>query len=87
MPSSIPGMTVDEYLKEEMERSREAGRLFEAEGWDVKPQGSEDDFIISFTYEEKDNQQKRAEWRVNIKSNSFQAQNELAKMVYNRQTP
>lgn len=84
MPSSTPGMTVDQYLADEMEKSRQAGRLLEAEGWSMEPINGGSEFLIAFTYEEKDVGQKRAQWRVNPARNSFRAENELAKAVYNK---
>ncbi len=84
MPSSTPGMTVEQYLDDEMEKSREAGRLLEAEGWSMEPTNGGGEFIISFTYEERDAGQKRAQWRVNPAKNSFRAENELAKAVYDK---
>ncbi|MEW6206857.1 MAG: hypothetical protein AB1631_00715 [Acidobacteriota bacterium] len=83
MPSSLAGMTVDEYLADEMEKCRASGRLLEAEGWSVKQiEGGE--FLIRFSYEVKDEGQKRAEWRVNPARNSFRAETELAKAIYNK---
>jgi hypothetical protein len=86
MPASIPGLSIDEYLNEEMEKSREAGRLAEAEGWSITPLQNEDEFLISFSYEEKDQQQKKAEWRVNVRRNIYQAQNEMAKKIHSPAT-
>jgi hypothetical protein len=83
MPSSRPGVTVDEFLNEELEKVRAAGRLREAEGWGVTPGQTEGEFLISFSYEEQDAEQKRAEWIVNPARNIIHAQNEMAKLVYN----
>lgn len=84
MPSSTPGMTVDQYLVDEMDKSRKDGRLLEAEGWGIQQTNNSSEFLISFTYEEKDVGQKRAEWRVNPAKNSFRAENELAKAIYDK---
>ena len=83
MPSSTPGLTVDQYLIDELEKCRQSGRLLEAEGWSTE-QLSGGEFLIRFSYEEKEEGQKRAEWRVNPAKNSFRAENELARAVYNK---
>jgi hypothetical protein len=84
LPSSTPGMTVDQYLVDEMEKCRQNGRLLEAEGWGIQPTNNSGEFLIAFTYEEKEVGQRRAEWRVNPAKNSFRAENELAKAVYDK---
>lgn len=83
MESSTPGMTVDEYLTDDLEKCRQSGRLLEAEGWSME-QISGGEFLIRFSYEDKDEGQKRAEWRVNPARNSFRAETELAKAVYDK---
>lgn len=82
-PSSEAGLTLDERLAKEVEKSREAGTLVEAEGWDVKPL-EETRFAVVFSYEEKGNLQRRAEWNVDIASNTFTPVTELAAALSRR---
>jgi hypothetical protein len=80
MASKQYGMTVEDYLDEEVNKSREAGRLLEKEGWQVKLLESKQ-FLVSFSYEEKDKQRQRAEWKVDLNNNSLEPQTDLAKDV------
>ena len=54
LPSSESGKTIDQYLKQKVRDSRDAGRLRESEGWNVK-QLAGNLFLVTFTYEEKGN--------------------------------
>jgi hypothetical protein len=78
--SNQPWMTVEESLKNEVEKSRKAGRLAEAEGWDVQS-GERGEFAVVFTFQEKNNKQ-RAEWLVNPLAETFIPQTDLATMIY-----
>lgn len=80
MESKQSGMTVEDLLNEEVNKSRDAGRLLEQEGWQVKSLESKQ-FIVSFSFEEKDKQQQRAEWKVDLNNNSFEPQTDLAKDI------
>ena len=82
LPSSREGLSVEEFLKQEVEKARDSGRLLEPEGWDVKPvEGAK--FMVAFTFQLKDKQQ-RAEWDVDIAENTFVPKTDLAAAVYNK---
>lgn len=80
MASNQPGLSVEEVLIEEVNKSRDAGRLVEQEGWQVQTLDSKQ-FIVSFSFEEKDKQLLRAEWKVDLNNNSFEPQTDLAKEI------
>jgi hypothetical protein len=83
MPSSQDGLTVEEFLEQEVKKSRQAGRLVEAEGWSVRLI-DESKALISFSYEEKDQKQIRAEWIADLKSKTFAPQTDLAAASYKK---
>jgi hypothetical protein len=80
-PSNSAGMTVEECLEMEVASSRKKGRLAEAEGWGVK-QIEETGLLISFTFEEHDNLQQRAEWIYDFAENKYTPRTDLAASVY-----
>jgi hypothetical protein len=75
-----PWMNVDQALENEVEKSRNAGRLKEAEGWDVRS-ADNGDFTVSFTFQEKDKKQV-ATWLVNPMAGTFVPQTDLALLIY-----
>lgn len=79
-PSNHSWLTVEESLENEVEKSQKEGRLVEAEGWDVR-QTEDGSFLISFTFQEKDNRQQRAVWNVNPMTNSLVPQTDLAEFI------
>jgi len=82
LPSSREGLSVEDFLKEEVEKARNSDLLLESEGWDVKPvEGAK--FIVAFTFQLKDKQQ-RAEWAVDIAENTFVPKTDLAAAVYKK---
>jgi hypothetical protein len=81
LPSSEEGKSIEDYLDQKVEESRDAGRLLEAEGWNVSPLEGRH-FLVSFSFEEKGKQKYRAEWEVNLASNTIIARNDLAAKVY-----
>ena len=74
-------MTVEQSLENEVEKSRNAGHLTEAEGWDVRSD-ERGDFAVSFTFQEKDSKHQRAVWLVNPLSDTFTPQTDLAALIY-----
>jgi hypothetical protein len=84
-PSSQDGLNVDALLTQEIERSRRVGNLLSFQGWTIRPlDGSKSKLLISFSFEETDNIQKRAEWVADLVHNTFTPQTELAMAVYKR---
>lgn len=78
--SNQPWMTVEESLENEVEKSRSAGRLAEAEGWDVR--SIEEGFLVSFTFQEKDSRTQSATWLVNPLSETYLPQTDLAWLIF-----
>jgi hypothetical protein len=84
-PSSQDGLNVDALLTQEMEKSRRVGNLRSYQGWTIRPfGGSRTKLIISFSFEETDNIQQRAEWVADLVHNTFTPQTDLAMAVYKR---
>jgi hypothetical protein len=73
-------MTVGQSMENEVERSRKAGRLAEAEGWDVRS-AERGEFAVTFSFQEKGNKQ-RAVWLVNPLAETFVPQTDLAAFIY-----
>lgn len=84
-PSSQSGLSVDDYLKQHLEKSRRVGNLLNYQGWTVSPvRGSKTKLLIAFTYEERDNTQQRAEWVADVANNTYTPQTELAVEAYKK---
>jgi hypothetical protein len=82
-PSTKEGMSVDDYLTAQLEKSRRVGNLLKYQGWTVKAiTGSRMKVVFAFTYEEKDNSEQRAEWIADLSNDTFTPQTELAAAVY-----
>jgi hypothetical protein len=83
LPSNQTGQTIEEYLDQRVELSRDEGRLLEAQGWDARPLANKQ-FLVTFTFEERGNLHYRAEWQVDLASNRVTPKNELAAKVYKK---
>ena len=84
-PSSQSGLSVEDYLTQQLEKSRRVGNLLNYQGWTISPvKGSKTKLLIAFTYEERDNTQQRAEWVVDVANNTYTPQTELAVEAYKR---
>jgi len=84
-PSSQKGLSVDDLLTHELEKSRRVGNLLRYQGWTMKPvNGSKTKLLISFSFEETDNTQKRAEWVADLAQDTFTPQTALAMAVYRK---
>ncbi|HVG20192.1 MAG TPA: hypothetical protein VNI02_14175 [Blastocatellia bacterium] len=85
-PSSRDGLNVDALLSQELEKSRRVGNLLSFQGWTIRPvNGSKTKLVISFSFEEKDNTQQRAEWIADLVRNTYTPQTDLAASVYSKQ--
>src|SRR6185295_12501396 len=84
-PSSQSGLSVDDYLTQQLEKSRRVGNLLNYQGWTISPvKGSKTKLLIAFTYEERDNTQQRAEWVADVANNTYTPQTELAVEAYKK---
>jgi hypothetical protein len=84
-PSSQEGLNVDDLLTQQLEQSRRIGNLLRYQGWSIRPvNGSKTKLLISFSFEETDNIQQRAEWIADLVHNTFTPQTELAVSVYRK---
>lgn len=82
-PSTREGMTVDDYLTAQLDKSRRVGNLVKYQGWTIKAvTGTRMKVVLAFTYEEKDNSEQRAEWLADLSNDTFTPQTELAAAVY-----
>jgi hypothetical protein len=73
-------LTVGETLENEVEKCQKDNRLLESEGWNVHP--AEGGFILTFSYQEKNNKHQKAIWNYNAAENTFTPQTDLATFVY-----
>ena len=78
--SNQPWMTVEEALENEVEKSRKAGQLKEAEGWDVRP-APEAGFMVSYTFQESGKKLYYV-WKVDPLAESFMPQNDAAGYIF-----
>jgi hypothetical protein len=79
MPSPQAGRTVDQYMKDLENKSRKDGNLVAAQGWTMHPvQGTSSKMLITFSFQEKDNTEQRAEWLADLSGDTFTPQTELA---------
>jgi hypothetical protein len=85
MPSNQEGLTVDESVTRELERSRRIGNLVSYQGWTVRlAPGDKSKLLVVFSFGERGNTQQRAEWLADPVSSTFTPQTELAAAVYKR---
>lgn len=83
MPSQKSELTVEQYLNQELERSRRIGNLLSTEGWTIRPiEGSRSKMLISFSFTERDNTEQRAEWLADLSGDTFTPQTDLARAAY-----
>lgn len=85
LPSNEQGLTVDERMKKELEAVRKLDNLNGYQGWTTRPvKGDKTKVVIAFSFDQKDNKQRRAEWIADVAKNTFTPQNELAAAIYKR---
>jgi hypothetical protein len=83
MPSKEADLTVEQYLNQELERSRRIGNLVSTQGWTIRPvEGSRSKMLICFSFMERDNNEQRAEWLADLSHETFTPQTELAKAAF-----
>lgn len=83
MPSKQANLTIDQYLNQELERSRRVGNLVSVQGWTMRPvQGARSKMLISFSFQERDNTEQRAEWLADLSHDTFTPQTELASAAW-----
>jgi len=79
MPSRQANLTVEQYLSQELEKSRRVGNLASVQGWTLRPvKGSSSKMLIAFSFQERDNTERRAEWLADLTHDTFTPQTELA---------
>jgi len=85
MPSNQEGLTVDESVTRELERSRRVGNLVSYQGWTVRlAPGDKSKLLVVFSFDERNNTRQRAEWLADPVSSTFTPQTDLAAAVYKR---
>jgi len=83
MPSKQEGLTVEESIARELEKSRRVGNLLSYQGWTVQPvPGDKSKLLVVFSFNERDNSKKSAEWLADPVSSTFTPQTELAAAVF-----
>ncbi|HJQ27379.1 MAG TPA: hypothetical protein VKA60_26070 [Blastocatellia bacterium] len=83
MPSRQANLTVEQYLNQELEKSRRIGNLASVQGWTLRPvQGSHSKMLIAFSFQERDNTERRAEWLADLAHDTFTPQTEMASNAF-----
>jgi len=83
MPSKLANLTIDQYLNQELEKSRRVGNLVSVQGWAMRPvQGNRSKMLISFSFQERDNTEQRAEWLADLSHDTFTPQTDLASAAW-----
>jgi len=83
MPSPQADLTVEQYLNQELEKSRRIGNLVSTQGWTMRPvAGTRSKMLICFSFMERDNTEQRAEWLADLSHDTFTPQTELARAAY-----
>ena len=83
MPSKLPDLTIDQFLNQQLEKSRRVGNLVSVQGWTIRPvQGSRSKMLIAFAFQERDNTEQRAEWLADLSHDTFTPQTELASAAW-----
>lgn len=85
MPSNQEGLTVEESVTRELEKSRRVGNLVSYQGWSVRtaPQ-DKSKLLVIFSFDERDNTKQSAEWLADPVSSTFTPQTELAAAVFKK---
>jgi hypothetical protein len=83
MPSKQANLTIEQYLNQQLEKSRRVGNLVSIEGWTMRPvQGTRSKMLIAFSFQERDNTEQRAEWLADLSHDTFTPQTELASAAW-----
>ena len=83
MPSSQEGLTVEQSVAQQLEKSRRVGNLVAYQGWTVQQApGDKSKLLVVFSFEERDNTKQRAEWLVDSNGSTFTPQTDLAAAVF-----
>jgi hypothetical protein len=83
MPSNQEGLTVEESVARELEKSRRVGNLVGYQGWTVREApGDKSKLLVIFSFVERDNAKKSAEWLADPVSSTFTPQTDLAAAVF-----
>lgn len=83
MPSNQEGLTVEESVVRELERSRRVGNLVGYQGWSVRPAPHDKSkLLVVFSFDERDNTKQVAEWLADPVSSTFTPQTDLAAAVF-----
>ncbi|MFY9611411.1 MAG: hypothetical protein WAU45_22720 [Blastocatellia bacterium] len=83
MPSNHEGLTVEESVTRELEKSRRVGNLVGYQGWTVREApGDKSKLLVIFSFDERGNSKQSAEWLADPVSSTFIPQTELAAAVF-----
>jgi hypothetical protein len=87
MPSNSNGMTLDQLAAAALTEARKNKTLAQYSGWTTTPiEGDRSKVLITFSYNETDNTEHKAEWEVNLSSNTVTPRTDLAKEMYSGST-
>lgn len=83
MPSNEEGLTVEQSVDRELEKSRRVGNLVGYQGWTVREApGDKSKLLVIFSFDERDNSKRIAEWLADPVSSTYIPQTELAAAVF-----
>lgn len=75
------GLTVEQRLMKEVERSKRVGNLHSYSGWAITSR-QKGRLVIAFSFREVDETEHRAEWVADTATGTFIPQTELAARIY-----
>jgi hypothetical protein len=85
MPSNQEGLTVEESIARELEKSRRVGNLVSYQGWSVRlAPNDKSKLLVIFSFDERDNTKQSAEWLADPVSSTFTPQTDLAAAVFKK---
>jgi len=83
MPSNQEGLTVDQSVAQQLEKSRRVGNLVAYQGWSVhQAPGDKSKLLVVFAFDERDNTKQRAEWLADSNGSTFTPLTDLAAAVF-----
>lgn len=87
LPSNSNGMTLDQLSAASLAEARKNKTLAQYSGWTTTPiEGDRSTVLITFSYNETDNTEHKAQWEVNLSNNTVTPRTDLAKEMYSAST-
>ena len=83
--SNQEGFTVDQLMTAEIDRFKRENNVKGYQGWHTKRiHGTDSKVVVVFSFQDQQNQSHVAEWLVDVNTQDFAPQTDLARSVYGR---